>query len=294
MSLIVEGHPFWGCDMKLRSAQRNLDALHDAITRFHKSEPYETFIKGSFKTGHYQVVATGVKSMPVLRWGAIIGDVVHDLRSCLDHIIWTLSINRMGFAPPYPIPSSSPWRTIGFPIYRDPDAFSRMNKRGRPGGGGGYEKLWAVRPVTRLYVKRMQPFKRRQPELDPLWMLHELSNIDKHQSIHLSGITMNVPEVTAPWAERIESVEVNFGRPFIGDAVLSHFIVHPPEAALHMNMRGLFAFDIVFDEGPPGFGLSVMQTLREIRDRVEMIVDDLTTHLFGPEWTTNDWPTMRL
>ncbi|MEK7280878.1 MAG: hypothetical protein AAB037_00805, partial [Chloroflexota bacterium] len=60
------------------------------------------------------------KQHPAARIGAIVGDIVHDLRSALDHVVWALSEHYSGAAPPDPIPKRSPWRYNGLPHTIDP------------------------------------------------------------------------------------------------------------------------------------------------------------------------------
>src|SRR6202043_2947882 len=70
---------------------------------------------------------------PPARWGALVGDCVHNLRSTLDHIVWDLS-GGTGNAPD----------DSEFPVFIDFLKFFQRDKKGEPARGSG---LWKIRGV---------------------------------------------------------------------------------------------------------------------------------------------------
>lgn len=115
------------------------------------------------------------KQPPFDRWGVLIGETVHDLRSTLDHLTWALTIAHSG--PPHGRLTRW-WREVEFPIFTDHDAFRRT----------GLRDLQGVDPALIPTFEGLQPFHRAQPDRHPLAILHALSILDKHQTLPLVAI----------------------------------------------------------------------------------------------------------
>jgi hypothetical protein len=97
--------------------------------------------------------------------GPIVGDCLHNLRSCLDYLVWQVVRSN----PPH-----TPSRKNMFPVCQLQSAFDEQVKRGRLDG----VPLQAV-----AVVKSLQPFD--SPE-HPLALLDELYNADKHRDLNLA------------------------------------------------------------------------------------------------------------
>lgn len=96
------------------------------------------------------------------RIATITGDVVHNLRSALDHLAWRLVVEGSGEPP------EKKAKRIYFPIYKHCNKFS--------------DDL-AIRWMTakhRNSIKPLQPFTQPDPDEHPLAILQDLSNQDKH------------------------------------------------------------------------------------------------------------------
>jgi hypothetical protein len=114
------------------------------------------------------VVEIGPVFPPVC--GLLLGDVVHNFRSALDHVAWALY--KRGTTP-----NLSPAREakVYFPIYDDRVKFNRSLKRKLPG-------------VTRADIAKVracQPYHapKRLRRQHVLWVVDELSRLDKHRTI---------------------------------------------------------------------------------------------------------------
>jgi hypothetical protein len=99
---------------------------------------------------------------------AIVGDIVHNLRSALDHLAWQL----------VRLDGGQPDETTAFPIH-----LSSLNGRGNP-------RNLTIAPGIRRSdimeaVESMQPYDALRyghpPETDALGILQRLNNIDKHR-----------------------------------------------------------------------------------------------------------------
>lgn len=104
--------------------------------------------------------------------GIILGDIVHNLRSALDHVTWQMV--RHGRSPHL---TPSQITQVQFPIHDSSIEFDNNRER----------RLRGVGAVQESIVKRYQPYQRGARASDhPFALLQRLSNLDKHQDIHLT------------------------------------------------------------------------------------------------------------
>jgi hypothetical protein len=93
------------------------------------------------------------------------GDVVHCLRSALDHLAFQLAAVGSGKVPS---------RCVTFPIAKDRDTYEREKAR----------KVEGIRPEAIKEIDRLEPYKGGTKEFsDTLWRIHELDIIDKHRFV---------------------------------------------------------------------------------------------------------------
>lgn len=228
---------------------------------------------------------------PTLQWSITIGEIVHNLRSALDHLVFELSRRNQlrlysgGSIPPNgPISGSNPWRSVSFPILEN---------------GGTNDNNWKSVTRSKLkFVKKsllpkfrsVQPFAygRKHPEKEPLAQLDQLWQIDKHRSVHLVSNLVRLQrlgtggpvfkEPDAPLVKRELTYRRHMGT--VHDGVcLARIRLLPTsllnEAALEEYMRNNFdlAFEIAFENGGYGFsGRPVVRTLMACLDATTYIV----------------------
>jgi hypothetical protein len=273
---------------KIDRADKHIRALARMIRRF-RQEAYAVGGQPAFGVDpdpahrfDVIVLAEARKEPPSLLWGPIIGDIVHGLRSALDQVAWGLSIDHqatIGKSPrSYPIPSKSPWRDISFPICRDGKYWDDVSNR----------KLWAVDSGVGASLKGFQPFNTgpQAPNREPLAVLEELWNIDKHRHLHLINATVELRKAVSvelfPGMPRIDFEVISqgpLGGPFVGPAEVGRArpierpgVQTPRTNAPHMFMYPDLAVDVAFDQGAPAYGGSVLKTLRHLRKTVQDIV----------------------
>lgn len=102
------------------------------------------------------------------------GDVVHSLRSALDHLAYQLAIAGC---------DKTPSRRVEFPIAKDRDTYEAEKAR----------KVKGIRPEAIEAIDRLKPYKGGN---NVLWRIHELDNIDKHRFIFTVG---DDALFVAPW-----------------------------------------------------------------------------------------------
>jgi hypothetical protein len=160
--------------IKLDRANEHLASLQaEVMTSFAALEPDETVVLGAHfdsKMSQYVVRIERLPEAPFLRWGVVLGDFLHNVRSALDYLAWRLIEIGDQTAPRH-----KAWRpeSVYFPIYDSRKRF-RENCWRLP---GLTMRQWAM-------LEREQPYKRYNDiSLSPLARLRNLSNKDKHQLI---------------------------------------------------------------------------------------------------------------
>jgi hypothetical protein len=108
-----------------------------------------------------------------------LGDVVHDLRSGLDHLAWQLASKFAGGVPArprqvyFPICDSSGKERHQDPSYFDPADWRQLHEFQPCKGVNGRPDRWSGEYVHQL------------------WLLQEMSNVDKHRSLSVVLLTSN-------------------------------------------------------------------------------------------------------
>jgi hypothetical protein len=220
---------------------------------------------------------------------AIVGDVIHNQRTILDHIAWGLSERFSGPAPPDPIPAKDHWRSIYFPVEINPLKWTATAAR----------CLWAVDPTLITRFERLQPFYRNRkfPEQHWLAMLNELWNRDKHRSALVTNSLVALNRVNpadwhykaVPGGEPVKDMQAHVLKrrkvgPVENGAELARIRVLSEGTTLDglrdaMEMDLVFAYDVAFQEGPPGFGKRVILTLEDFQGRVTAIISRFKSEL---------------
>jgi hypothetical protein len=206
-----------------------------------------------------------------LDWGVIIGDVIHNLRSSLDSLVWELTIKHSGD----PIdPNANQWRNVQFPIVTEANKWSPQESK----------CLWGIQPSLKPYFEHLQPFHAGQNAApnEPFVILQSLSNIDKHRHIHFVSYFIGLDDLQFksphPVPDEFKVIEKRFPGPFIDGAelgrgkVTGNVIMSIPPTLVYMN--AIHAFDITFDQGEPAEGESVISVLESLRDKTSSVLND--------------------
>jgi hypothetical protein len=185
--------------LKIERSYQQLKQLESTVRAFLDTKPYSVTVEFNRESGIVVARAKVREECPPI-WSVLVGELLHNLRSSLDYIVWELVILETGDAP----------TTIKtqFPIFRYESAY---NKRAK-------EFLHGVGMKELAVIKSLQPFSTGEDVLSPLWYLHELSNWDKHRALHFAGATLQDVHIVLPPTDtdggRIELVEVSAPWPF--------------------------------------------------------------------------------
>jgi hypothetical protein len=202
-----------------------------------------------------------------------VGEFLHNMRSGLDNLAFNLAGS---FTDPLPqdITESSE-----FPIFGDRDRqgnlgtgstrFNRVDGNGNPTRGSGLYKIRGWAPGAQAAVEGLQPYHRGNAyESDPLWVLHELDNINKHRLLHTAfangtGFTLDPARCRnlTIGPGQIESL----GGAITTDTPIARVPAHPADPQFEMHMEVQPALDVAFAQGTPIVEYeSVYKTLRDI------------------------------
>lgn len=246
-----------GPRLKILRAKHGLQELNDELVAFGKTDPYE-FVAYEDLQAREQIFQVRVNQEPPPTLGIVVGEVVHNLRSALDHIACVLPLVRGARRPTKP----------QFPVFdlRDPDpaqpnrrAFIRHYK-GRVGD---------IIPRAYDFIESIQPY---HPTSDPagwhpLAMLEDLWNHDKHNAIHI--VTANFGAINIP--QGIPEGAIAPAGPVHDCQVLAHW---PLEGLIITNdspdpLPNIgFAIQPAFGDGGPASGHALFPTLTRIYEYI--------------------------
>lgn len=154
-------HPLDGCFAKMARADESIQVLDAEISSFLKSGVYRIVGQRDPDARQYRLVAVGPP--PPLRFSVLAGEIIHHLRSSLDHLVWQLVLANGG----------TPDRRTEFPISETLSQYKDACGRG---------KIAGVSKSAAAIIKALQPYHRgARFQHHPLWVLHEMDRIDKHR-----------------------------------------------------------------------------------------------------------------
>lgn len=164
-------HPLDGCQAKLDRAREHIEALRAAEHDYFGGDERPFNVDRHFdpSTNLYYFIGR-VTQAPPLRLGVILGDIVHDLRSALDHLVWQLVLAAGND------PEREPWPMFVVCSQRAAWDKARDTRKGL---------LRAISAEAAARIRRVQPFVTHpsNPALAPLHRLHNLWNHDKHRLV---------------------------------------------------------------------------------------------------------------
>jgi hypothetical protein len=249
-----------GCREKLRRAVDHMKLLQSEIQGF-----TDDFTPGNayrFRkhpdpdTGSYTLRIEVLKAPPLLRWGAIVGDAVHNLRSCLDHLIEALTVAHSGTAltrTEFPIFEHEHGVPGSGPGFKD-----MKRKGGGPVPGSGYYKIRGIDPALWTPIEALQPYQRQgDPQSHVLFILHDLDIVDKHRLIPVVAFVTRISAFSFSGLsgsivfDYMDSAEV--GTPFIfEDEATIPGLMFGADSDPGVEVEFEMVFDVGLDQAGPG------------------------------------------
>lgn len=168
-------HPLDGARAKLERANENIANLEREIAAFLELGNGVVITQEEIEAFQKALEFHESRIVPI-KFSVMAGEVIHQLRSCLDHIAWQISSVDTR--------ESSP-TSIEFPIF--------LSKPSDPNTVASYErKVKGISPAVRDLIERIQPYQRDDrfaltgPPNDQLWIIHDFDRIDKHRELVLT------------------------------------------------------------------------------------------------------------
>lgn len=205
---------------------REMDAYIDRSPHSYTIDPNGEFVD-SFRVHRFKLL----EPMPVT-WGVILGEIVHNLHSALDHTVCQLLLDK-GI-------SIGPGNTVkrpGFPICEKPSEWK-----------DGAKSIRGVGPGVEAFIKSLQPYESPQVAGHPLWSLKTLWNQDKHRLIQSWGFQIKTTDHLVFDPPPIELI-ANFG---VLEDGAEAFRVRFDKSVANVKMEGYVPLHIAFqDPGDP-------------------------------------------
>lgn len=164
--------------LRLNRASEQLNSLKAEIEQFIGRNPYRTPIKLD-PNAEWQTMYWRILEEPSPRWGVIIGEVAHNLRSALDHAVWQAALLHLEREP-----TEEEARNIYFPIANTERQFT---------SSAVVSHFLSDEAVAA--IQRTQPYRGGQ-RAQLLNTLRWLSNVDKHRSLQAAFLALKTGGIT--------------------------------------------------------------------------------------------------
>jgi len=171
--------------------------------------------------------------------------VLHNLRSTLDHLAYSLAEKHTGNPLPDPIAQTSE-----FPIFSSDDS-KAIDK-----------KIRGIHPHARAIIIDLQPYQRGNDySLDPLWILQQLSNIDKHRLLLIGTVNSVAAGFSVDKSRNydLRTADV-YAVPIRNEAIVCRYRAIPknPNKEMHLEFNPLL--EIAFESPLTVAGKNVIKT----------------------------------
>ncbi len=261
-------HRLDGPRLKISRAKSEIERLAGVEDAFRQETQYRV-IRAEFnpKSGKYVYRVRVSGPPPSDDWGIYIGEIAHNLRSALDHLVYQLALLQ---TEPKTVAAD---HRLQFPIFL---LHRSSDKRKGTFDSKGKTMIKLLRPEHQALIERLQPYHAgsRPRREHPLYWLEEINNTDKHRLIQVVGIKAGIGPAVSYWGDQ-------FAQPF----TRSHFIILKNgakigEALPHMHVDANILPLVSFWKGcDPVKTRGVIYVLDLIAKQVSEIVDS-----FGSEF----------
>lgn len=173
-----------GSRLKVKRAGRHLNELERKVGAFLRRHPDRFSSKLDKDDLRYVIYDLPPVPAPPNTFGPIVGDIVHNLRSALDHIAWNLALRNLEGT------DTTPYDRTAFPILDNirPQSIDWF-----------YRCVQDVLPDAIPIIEELQPDHGSDTvQIHPLVILNGLWNGDKHRVNTTIPARQYIPEFTGP------------------------------------------------------------------------------------------------
>jgi hypothetical protein len=189
--------------LKIERAKEHIVHLNLRLKAFLDSRPYEVGTRRDPQTRRLIYYLVAVRDVPP-DIGLIVGDVIQNLRSALDHLAFQLYLLGPGGQA-----GGTGSRTY-FPIADDSAKYKIEAPR----------KIKGLRPEAIKAIDAIEPYKGgKTDKSDTLWRLEKMNNIDKHRLLIAIGSQYGSVDIAVDFRRAMQEARAKA----------------PPEVAAHMS-----------------------------------------------------------
>ncbi len=237
---------------KLDWASHHLETLWQETTAYLKGKPYEfvTDPKDTFERDG-EIWASGRfcgNEAVLTRLSFLLGDVVTNLRSSLDYLVWELVLAE----------KNTPSTASAFPICDSVQQFGAELQKGRLGG---------VNHAVVSHIESLQPYHSgQQRQVTFFWVLNQLSNINKHRRALGLDLSLSLPSADLEVEHMPDGstyARVNPPPKFKAGTKVGPYRIIEGEPEIDHNLMGYVAI-----QEPPIEGFEVCSLVDKTRDYV--------------------------
>lgn len=250
--------------IKVERARKNFQGLYDEIQSFLSGQPYKIGTRRDPQTRRMIYYLLSVLNTPP-SIAASTGDVIHNLRSALDHLAYQLVAVGTG--------GKGPFRYVYFPI-------SESAKKHKT---EGLKKIPGMSLEAKNAISALRPY---QGGNDVLWHIHCLDNIDKHRLLITVGSAYRSVNIGSLFKRSLKlEGDTVFGNP--DNIPMLDFALKPadrlfplkagdevfmdlPDAEVDEHLK--FQFGIAFGEPEVFDGKPLLETLEQMIKTVDEII----------------------
>jgi hypothetical protein len=158
-------------EAKLSRAYEHLESVKTELESYWSSTPFTLTREDDLANAHH--VVTGRLKDPSERLYLLVGDFAHNLRSVLDHIVYSLITEATGNTP---TSNRVQWPVLQVP---DPKVFAAQ--------------VGAMDQNAAGEIERLQPYRAAAGfKTHPLWQLNKLDIVDKHRRLSINKHAVNI------------------------------------------------------------------------------------------------------
>jgi len=263
-----------GIRAKLHRAEEHRCTLEAEIIRWFAEKHANRSLFNIRRDGSWYCVITEPLPKFDIRFAIIAGDIFHNLRSALDHLVYQLVLRD----------GNKPTRWNEFPIYdSEPRFLDNVKFRKRnPERGPLYGIIvdgdaWTI-------IEAAQPYKGRDRGLvvlgSRIGIIGKLSNVDKHRTLYVQMAWVHDTAIrdaigwnpsVSPLEEKINSALISFEKPT--EIVRYRFADNTDP---NMHVKGRLALTPSFGESPEEGAIQLaLGAFRDLIDRVRILLDSV-------------------